>query len=119
MLIGVRVKPGAADAAAVVFDRPGVGMRIRRPAADGQLLPGAITAPIPRAAPRRAVAVFFLRVDRIAQPVINIRFPPRAHDDTLTSQRGQRRQRQPVQHVPKATHLAAHASRKTPGLCTN
>jgi hypothetical protein len=39
-------------------------------------------------------------MDRMAQPVIDIRFPERPQDDALAPRRGQRRRRQPVQHDP-------------------
>ena len=110
MLIGVHAKPGAADAVAVVLDRPRISAGIERPAAGGQLLASVIAAAILIPPPRRAVAVLFRGIDGMAQPVINIRFPAPSQDDTLPLQRGQRRQRQPIQHDTQD-----YPRRRTPG----
>ncbi len=83
MLIRFHPEPGAADALAVMLDRPGVDARIRRLTAGGQVLAGVVAAAIPFPPPRRAVAVLFLRIDRMAQPVIDIRFPGFSRDDAL------------------------------------
>src|SRR5262249_31538373 len=98
---------GAADAVAVVFDRPGVGAGIWRAAGGGQVLPGVVAATVPLPPPRGAVVVLFLGVDGMTQPVFNIGIPRRAQDDPLTRQRGQRGERQRVQHESDATHSAA------------
>jgi len=55
------------------------------------MLSGVVAAAIPLPPPRRAVAVFFLGVDGMAQPVINIGVPRATQDDPLAAQRRQRR----------------------------
>ena len=60
-------------------------------AGGGQILAGAVAAAIPLPPPRRAVAVFFLRVDGMAQPVINIGVPRATQGDPLAGQRRPRR----------------------------
>lgn len=85
MLISIHAQPGTANASAFVLHRPGIGARLSRFIGCGQVLSGVITAAIPLAPPRRAVAVLFFWVDGMAQPVIDIRVPPLAHDDTLTA----------------------------------
>ena len=98
MLISVHAQPGAADAVRLVLDRPGVAARHGRTMAGGEMLAGVIAAAIPFTPPRRPVAVLFLRVDRLGQPVIDIRIPPLAQDDPAPAQRRQRQQHQPVRH---------------------
>ena len=112
MLIRVHPEADAADALAVMLDRPGVDARIRRPTAGGQVLAGVVAAAIPFPPPRRAVAVLFLRINRMAQPVIDIRFPGFSQDDALPPQRGQWRQRQPVQHDPTLSKPPKPACRR-------
>src|SRR6266516_447844 len=89
--IGIHAKPGAAHAVTVLFDRPGVGAGVWRAAGGGQMLPAAVAAAVPLLPPRGAVAVLFLGVDGMTQPVINIGVPRLAQDDALALQRGQRR----------------------------
>jgi hypothetical protein len=89
VLVGIDAEPGAADAVAVMLDRPRVDARIKRPVVTGQVLAGVIAAAIPLPPPRRAVAVLFLGVDGMAQPVINIRFQVPSQEDMLSLQRGQ------------------------------
>src|SRR5215469_13443766 len=52
VLIGIDAKSCAADALAVVFDRPGVGAGIRRAAVGGQVFPAVIATAVPLPAPR-------------------------------------------------------------------
>ena len=98
VLAGVHPKTGAANTVAVVFDRPDVGAGLGRLLAGHQMLPRVVAAPIPLPPPRRAVAVLFFRVDGMTQPVINIGAARLAQGNTPALQRGQRQQRQPVQH---------------------
>src|ERR1017187_1255186 len=57
----------------------------------GGRIPASVTrAPAPLPPPRRAVAVLFLRVNRMAQPVISIRFPVPTQNDTLTDRKSTR-----------------------------
>jgi len=57
---------------------------------------------VPLPPPGRAVAVLFLGVDGMAQPVIDIGIRAVAQDDPLAPQDGQRRQGQPIQHGTQA-----------------
>ena len=93
MLIRVHTQPGAANAVACVLHRPAIDAGCVRALAGSQVLAGVVAAAIPPAPPRRAVAVLFVRVDGIAQPVSDIRVPPLAQDDPLAMQRRQREQR--------------------------
>src|SRR5438094_114030 len=62
VLTRVHPESGAADAAAIVLDRPPVLARLR-PAARGQMLPGMVASAVPLPPPSRAVAVLLLRID--------------------------------------------------------
>jgi hypothetical protein len=85
------------------------------------MLAGVVAAAIPVSPPRRAVAIFFLGVDGMAQPVIDIRFPPLAQNDPPAAQRRQRQQRQSVRnHTPtlRTGHSGLAASSPTTAAAT-
>ncbi len=102
VLVRVHLEPGVTDAVPAVLDRPLVGTGFGRPARCEQVLAGVIAPAIPASPPGRTVAVLFLGVDGVAQPVVDIRLPGLAEDDALPAQGGQRRQGQPIQHDTQA-----------------
>ena len=103
VLACVHPESGAADAAAIVLDRPSVLARLR-PAGRGQMLPGVVAPAVPLPPPSRAVPVLLLWIDGMPQPVLDIGIPGPAQQHTLAAQHGQRRKRQRVRHDPDGGH---------------